>query len=78
MDGVANVERSLHQVRGLLNINGQCSMSSLKHVLMVQGLCSNRPQAELVQRVHNYINIVCEAKGLPVDAAEAAHVEEVM
>ena len=36
------------------------------------------PKAELVQRVHNYINIIFKAKGLPVDAAEAAHVEDVM
>ena len=45
---------------------------------MAQGLCSNGPKAELVQRVHNYINIIREAKGLPVDAAEVAHMEQVM
>ena len=31
-----------------------------------------------MQHVHNYITIIREAKGLPADAAEAAHVEDVM
>jgi hypothetical protein len=75
---LADVERLLRQLRGNLNINGQCTVSNLKRVLMDQGLCSNGPKAELVQRVHNYINIIREAKGLPVDAAEVAHMEEVM
>ena len=75
---LADVERLLRQLRGNLNINGQCAVSNLKRVLMDQGLCSNGPKAELVQRVHNYINIIREAKGLPVDAAEVAHMEEVM
>ena len=75
---LADVERLFRQLRGNLNINGQCTVSNLKRVLMDQGLCSNGPKAELVQRVHNYINLIREAKGLPVDAAEVAHMEEVM
>ena len=47
-------------------------------VLMNQGLCSNGPKAELVQRVYNYIQIIREAKGLPAESAEMAHVQDVL
>ena len=73
---LVDVERLLRQLRGSLGINGQCTVSNLKRVLMNQGLCSNGPKPELVQRVYNYIQIIREAKGVPVESAEMAHVQD--
>ena len=41
---LADVERLLRQLCGSLAINGQCTVSNLKRVLMNQGLCSNGPK----------------------------------
>ena len=48
---LADVERLLRQLRGSMGINGQCTVSNLKKVLMQQGLCSSGPKPELIQRV---------------------------
>ena len=45
---------------------------------MTQGVCSNGPTPKLVQRVYNYIQIICEQHGMPMEEVEVAHVEEVL
>mmetsp|Transcript_65028 Transcript_65028/g.107978 ORF Transcript_65028/g.107978 Transcript_65028/m.107978 type:complete len:314 (+) Transcript_65028:246-1187(+) len=51
---LADVERLLRQLRGSMGINGQCTVSNLKKVLMQQGLCSSGPKPELIQSVQLY------------------------
>ena len=67
---LADVERLLRQLRGSMGINGQCTVSNLKKVLMQQGLCSSGPKPELVQRVYNYMHLIRERHGLPAEEAE--------
>ena len=55
---LADVECLLRQLCGFLGINGQGMVSNLKRVLMHQGLYSSGPKPGLVQRVHNYMNLI--------------------
>ena len=53
-------------------------MNNLKHILMHQWLCSCGPNADLVQCVHDCMNIMREAMGLLVGHATVAHVPQVL
>ena len=53
---LADVERLLRQTRGLVGMNGQCTVTNLRLLLGHHGLTISGTKVELVQRVHNHID----------------------